>query len=81
VACHVTPRFTSPESYDVGMVDEKGNREFNPPSLRGVSQRRPFFHDNRASTLEDVFLKHRHQLDEALDDEERVALLAFLRSL
>jgi hypothetical protein len=31
--------------------------------------------------LEDVFLKHRHQLDEALDDEERVALLAFLRSL
>jgi YVTN family beta-propeller protein len=81
VECHVTPRFTSPESYDVGMIDEQGNREFNPPSLRGVSQRRPFFHDNRAATLEDVLLKHRHQLEDPLDPEDVTALLAFLRSL
>ena len=38
-SCHVPPEYTSPERYDVGLHDEVGNREFNPPSLRGVSRR------------------------------------------
>jgi hypothetical protein len=79
--CHVPSRYTSPESYDVGFVDEKGNREFNPPSLRGVSQRGPFFHDNRAKTLDDVIGTHQHQLDEPLSEPDVKRLLAFLRSL
>ena len=38
-ACHVPPEYTSPARYDVGLADEVGNHEFNPPSLRGVSRR------------------------------------------
>ena len=37
--CHAAPEYTSPERYDVGLIDEVGNHEFNPPSLRGVSRR------------------------------------------
>jgi DNA-binding beta-propeller fold protein YncE len=79
--CHVPPRYTSPESYDVGLVDEQGNSEFNPPSLRGVSQRSPYFHDNRAKTLDEVIGKHRHRFDEPLKREDARRLIAFLRSL
>lgn len=79
--CHVPPRYTSPESYDVGLVDELGNREFNPPSLRGVSQRGPFFHDNRAKTMNEVIKKYQHQLDEPLNAVDTKRLLAFLQSL
>ena len=35
------------------------------PSLQGVSQTGPYFHDGRARTLSDVFDKHRHGLGES----------------
>ncbi|MCA9176596.1 MAG: hypothetical protein KDB14_19040 [Planctomycetales bacterium] len=79
--CHAPPTFTSPRVYDVGLKDELGHREFNPPSLRGVSQRGPFFHDGRAPDLKSIFAKHRHQLDEPLTERELIDLLSFLRSL
>ncbi|MEX0819831.1 MAG: cytochrome c peroxidase, partial [Pirellulaceae bacterium] len=79
--CHQPPVYTTPESYDVGIHDKQGSREFNPPTLLGVGQRGPYFHDNRAASLEDVFLKHKHQLDEDLSANELKDLLAFLRSL
>ena len=41
------PSTRRPERYDVGLVDEVGNHEFNPPSLRAVSRRDAFFHDGR----------------------------------
>ena len=47
--CHRPPQFTSDRSYDVGLLDTAGNRAFNPPSLRGVWQRRAFFHDASAA--------------------------------
>src|SRR5205814_1970963 len=49
VRCHL-PQFTytSPDVYDVGLRDEKGMSQFNPPSLLGVSQGYSFFHDGRA---------------------------------
>lgn len=79
--CHAAPHYTTPELYDVGLDDKLGNTEFNPPSLRGVSQRGPYFHDNRARTLEEVFRKFEHQLDEPLRPAQLADLLAFLRSL
>ena len=79
--CHTSPTFTSTGTFDVGLADERNRRSFNPPSLRGVSQRDRFFHDGRASSLEDVLLRFRHQLDEPLSSEQFAALLAFLRSL
>jgi YVTN family beta-propeller protein len=79
--CHAPPEFTSRKTYDVGLVDEVGNRHFNPPSLRGVSQGGPFFHDNRAATLPEVFTRHRHQLKGELPQQELDDLLSFLNSV
>jgi hypothetical protein len=80
--CHVPPlTYTSPDTYDVGLHDEKGLTKFNPPSLRGVSQGYSFFHDGRAKSLEEVFTIHGHQLDRALSEAELSDLLRFLRSL
>jgi YVTN family beta-propeller protein len=79
--CHTPPAYTSAHAYDVGLADEHGRREFNPPSLRGVGQRTAFFHDGRAKRLEDVFSVHGHQVAEALSEREVEALGAFLGSL
>ena len=79
--CHAPPMFTTADVFDVGLTDAVGNREFNPPSLRGVGQRETLFHDGRARNLADVFGVHAHQLDRPLDESELDALVAFLRSL
>jgi cytochrome c peroxidase len=79
--CHSPPTYTSRKTYDVGLQDEVGTKHFNPPSLRGVAQGGPFFHDNRAATLEDVFRRFRHQLKRDLTEQEVRELIAFLRSL
>ncbi|HXY34661.1 MAG TPA: hypothetical protein VEI07_10570, partial [Planctomycetaceae bacterium] len=79
--CHVPPTFTSPRVYDVGLADELGNRQFNPPSLRGVGQRSAFFHDGRTTSLRDVFAVHRHPGSTQIPEAELADLLAFLRSV
>ncbi len=81
VNCHAPPAYTTPVTVEVGLLDEQGRNRFNPPSLRGVGQRRRFFHDGRAKSLEDVLYKVRHQLEDPLDKLEAHALLTFLRSL
>jgi YVTN family beta-propeller protein len=80
-ACHTPPTYTSPKAYDVGLRDERGGTHFNPPSLRGVSQGGPYFHDNRARTLEEVFTRQRHQLSGEVSEAEVRDLLHFLGSL
>ena len=79
--CHLPPTYTSPQSVDVNLKDEKGNSKFNPPSLSGVSQNGPYFHDGRAQTLEAVFKDIRHQLDRNLSNDELRDLVAFLNDL
>ena len=79
--CHVPPTYTTPELFDVGLSDAEGNSKFNPPSLRGVAQRRAYFHDGRAATLEEVFTVHQHQLATPLAESELKSLLGFLRGL
>jgi DNA-binding beta-propeller fold protein YncE len=81
VRCHTPPIYTSAQTYNVDLVDELGRKEFNPPSLRGVSQRAPYFHDNRAATLEAVFREFGHQMPPQATDEQLRDLLAFLRRL
>jgi YVTN family beta-propeller protein len=81
VNCHKSPTFTSKQIFDVGLTDERNRSSFNPPSLRGVSQRSRFFHDGRASSLEEVVQTFRHKLDEPLSSDKSEALLAYLRSL
>lgn len=79
--CHAGPRFTSSETFDVGLADEQNRRQFNPPSLRGVGQRSPLLHDGRAAGLRDLLGRVRHQLAAPLSDQELEALRAYLRSL
>jgi YVTN family beta-propeller protein len=80
-ACHIPPEYTSPQRYDVGLVDEVGNHEFNPPSLQAVSRRDALFHDGRVRSLEDVFQKERHPRGLALTPREIADLVAFLKTL
>ena len=81
-ACHVPPlTYTSDQIVDVGLEDEQGLRKFNPPSLRGVSQRDSFLHDGRAKDLEAVISEFGHQLSEGLSDEDLRGLVRFLKSL
>jgi YVTN family beta-propeller protein len=79
--CHAPPTYTSSKTYDVGLKDEAGAKQFNPPSLRGLIQGGPYFHDGRAASLELVFTKHRHQIKGDLNKGELDDLLGFLRSL
>ncbi|RMG35520.1 MAG: hypothetical protein D6725_12365 [Planctomycetota bacterium] len=87
--CHAPPSYTTDAVYDVGLKDEFGVREFNPPSLLGVREKAPYFHDQSAATLEEVL--RRHPAGPAtpdgrppaarLSDADRRALVAFLKSL
>ncbi len=79
--CHTPPTYTSEGTYDVDLADENGWREFNPPSLIGLSQRERFFHDNRAETLAEVLRRFRHGLTTALGEDELNDLLEFLNTL
>jgi YVTN family beta-propeller protein len=81
VSCHLPPEYTSPGRYDVGLSDEVGHREFNPPSLRGVSGRDSLLHDGRAHSLEEVFQKELHPRGLELTGNEIADLMAFLRTL
>jgi len=59
-------------------------KNFNPPSLVGLSQRGPYLHDGRAKTLDDVleqFHTPRHIGGPTLTEDERRDLLTFLRAL
>jgi cytochrome c peroxidase len=79
--CHAAPTFTTPKAYDVGLTDKLGNKLFNPPSLRGVSHRGPYFHNNSAATLDDVFQKHQHPSGAEYSEDEVKDLVKYLRSL
>jgi hypothetical protein len=50
--------WTSPNVFDVGVVDEVGHRKFNPPSLLGLRFRKRFFHDARYKSLSEVLSEH-----------------------
>jgi len=78
--CHRFPLFTSPDEYDVGLHDEAGFKEFNPPSLHGVSQRDHFFHDGSATSLRQV-ISAGHPDGNGLTGRQLEQLIAYLRTL
>lgn len=79
--CHPRPTLTTDRIADVKLKDEKGLTKFNPPSLHGVSQNGPYFHDGRAASLDEVFAKFKHQLDHELTSDELHDLVDFLNGL
>jgi YVTN family beta-propeller protein len=81
IRCHAPPAYTTPRTYEVGLEDEMGKSLFNPPSLRGIGHGVAFFHDGRASSLEEVLTRHHHQIPADMPRKELDDLLAFLKSL
>ncbi len=79
--CHAPPTFSTPEVYDVGLEDSYGNRDFNPPSLRGVSQRDRLLHDRSARTYREAIQAHADGSSLSLDTADWSALTSFLDSL
>ena len=80
-SCHSGSTLTSEQTYDVGLVDQQGLREFNPPSLRGVGHRYGLFHDKQATSIEDVIIKLSHQRSDELNTPDQQALIRYLQSL
>jgi DNA-binding beta-propeller fold protein YncE len=83
--CHQGEHYTSAKNYDVKLEeDDSPFTLWNPPSLRGVSERGPYLHDGRAETLEEL-LRSAHAPEklgaEVLTAEERRNLIEFLKSL
>ncbi len=81
--CHRPPTYTSDGRYKVGIQDEAGEADFNPPSLRGLSQRDDLFHDNRAHSIEAVLVDHGHPDPTAppIAQKDLEPLIHFLLSL
>ncbi len=83
--CHSGSQFTSDVAFD-GKVEDRKDRDtkYNPPSLRGVASRRRFLHTGKARSLDAVLTKYHRPEDlvgETLTDEEREAIIEYLRSL
>jgi cytochrome c peroxidase len=83
--CHKGSQFTSDETFD-GKVEDRKDRDpnYNPPSLRGVASRRRFLHTGKARSLDAVLTRYHRPEDlvgESLTDEEREALIEYLKSL
>jgi YVTN family beta-propeller protein len=81
-SCHPAPLYTDRAKHDVGTGGGAGERKgssFDTPSLRGLADTAPYFHDGSAATLGDVL--RRHGDAPALGDAQRADLVEFLRSI
>lgn len=80
--CHSGDRLTKNSIEDVGLDDGlAGHRQFNPPSLRSLSQTAPYFHDGRAASIEEVIDRFEHRLVNKLSPPQRELLIEYLKSL
>lgn len=88
----VVPLFSDLLLHDIATGDGIGQgaaepEEIRTPALWGLRFRRPLLHDGSAATIEEAVGRHRNEGDlarrgfERLSAEDRVKLLAFLRSL
>jgi cytochrome c peroxidase len=77
VVCHASPRG------DHAKHDVRSGGKFETPSLVGLSRSAPYFHDGRFATLEQLLDDTRGSMGskDKLDEEDRDALAAYLRTL
>lgn len=86
VACHSSPDFTGPGLFtDITETPPAGDLAsgIHVPSLRGIGQTAPYFHDGSAATLSDVVARFvdRGAPVPPLTVEEQAALVEYLKSL
>ena len=79
-SCHVPPLYTDRKRHDVGTggAQERKGSSFDTPSLGGLYDTAPYFHDGSAATLADVPARH---FGASLTAGERSDLADFLRSI
>ena len=86
------PLFSDLLLHDIGTGDgiaqaDAGPEEIRTPALWGLRFRRPFLHDGSAATVDQAIRRHEREAEQVreryvqLSEEDRAALLAFLRSL
>jgi hypothetical protein len=85
-SCHVPPLYTDRQKHDVGTgldAAERKGTSFDTPTLRGLSDTAPYFHDGSAATLLDVVRASNgpHGDASGLTESEKSDLAEFLRSI
>ncbi len=84
VTCHITPEFTGPErSAAIVLQPPLGILAdgIKTPGLRGISHVPPYFHDDSAETLLDVMDTYSGRIVGELSEDEKLALVEYLKSL
>jgi YVTN family beta-propeller protein len=87
VECHPPPLYTDLQMHDVGTVtmDERIGPDYDTPTLRGLYDSAPYFHDGSAATLLDSLTRpspgSEHDLTGLLAGNEMADLIAFLLAL
>jgi cytochrome c peroxidase len=87
VACHPPPLYTDQQMHDVGTAteDEKIGPAYDTPSLRGLYNSAPYFHDGSAAALGETLIRPspagEHDVREKLSEREIQDLLAYLEAL
>lgn len=80
--CHAPENYwTTKSTWDIGVRDEQGHSEFNPPSLKSLRHRRAFFHDARFETLSDLLQNHHPGQTKPPSSEEIPLLQSYLNGL
>jgi len=87
LTCHPPPLYTDQQMHDVGTTttDERIGPAFDTPTLRGLYDSAPYFHDGSAATLYEAItypsLGSEHDVSELLTEAEIQDLIAFLMAL
>lgn len=80
--CHSGPYFTDGKQYEIGIPGPADrNNVWDTPTLIEVWRTAPYLHDGRSATLEEVFVKEKHGLNDVLDKESLSQLLEYVLSL
>jgi YVTN family beta-propeller protein len=87
ISCHPRPLYTDLERHDVGTatLDERIGPEYDTPTLRGLYDSAPYFHDGSAPTLYETLTRptpgSEHDVTALLTEEQIQDLIAFLLAL
>jgi YVTN family beta-propeller protein len=87
ITCHPSPLYTDQQRHDVGTAtaNEKIGPAYDTPSLRGLYDSAPYFHDGSAPTLHDALTRFspggEHDVRGALAEADIQDLIDFLMAL
>jgi YVTN family beta-propeller protein len=87
ITCHPPPLYTDQQPHDVGTAGpgERIGPAYDTPSLRGLFDSAPYFHDGSAPTLHEALTRpspdNEHDVSHLLDEDEIQDLIAYLLAL